>query len=72
MWDARIGLEALTLQGHSGPVWSVAFSPDGQRLVSGGGSFSPDGQRLVKRLVRGGAAFGPDGNRIASGGRTAS
>jgi WD40 repeat protein len=25
----------LTLQGHTGDVWNVAFSPDGQRLASG-------------------------------------
>ena len=26
---------ALTLEGHSGPVYSVSFSPDGKRIVSG-------------------------------------
>jgi WD40 repeat protein len=25
----------LTLEGHSGPVLSVSFSPDGKRIVSG-------------------------------------
>ena len=29
------GKELKTLTGHSGPVNSVAFSPDGQRIVSG-------------------------------------
>ena len=24
-----------TLKGHTGAVWSVAFSPDGKRIVSG-------------------------------------
>ena len=28
-------LETLTLKGHSGPVTSVSFSPDGKRIVSG-------------------------------------
>jgi len=29
------GREPLTLKGHSGVVWSVSFSPDGKRIVSG-------------------------------------
>ena len=33
----------LTLKGHTGPVNSVAFSPDGQRIVSGGGTCIPGG-----------------------------
>ncbi len=28
------GEEPLTLKGHTGPVMSVAFSPDGKRLAS--------------------------------------
>ena len=31
-----IGQETLTLKGHTGVVRSVAFSPDGKRIVSGG------------------------------------
>ena len=34
VWDAATGQEALTLTGHTEPVWSVAFSPDGRRLAS--------------------------------------
>jgi eukaryotic-like serine/threonine-protein kinase len=34
LWDTQTGRETLTLTGHAGRVRSVAFSPDGRRLVS--------------------------------------
>ncbi len=34
VWDATSGQEMLTLEGHTGPVESVAFSADGKRLAS--------------------------------------
>ena len=34
LWDAATGQETLTLKGHTGQVWSVAFSPDGTRIAS--------------------------------------
>jgi hypothetical protein len=34
VWDARTGQELLSLKGHTAPVLSVCFSPDGNRLVS--------------------------------------
>jgi WD40 repeat protein len=34
VWDTQTGRETLTLTGHTARVESVAFSPDGQRLVS--------------------------------------
>ena len=36
VWDASSGQETLTLKGHTNDfVLNVAFSPDGQRVVSG-------------------------------------
>ena len=35
VWDADKGTEIVTLKGHTGRVTSVAFSPDGKRIVSG-------------------------------------
>jgi hypothetical protein len=36
IWDAETGKETLTLRGHALDVHKVAFSPDGQLLVSAG------------------------------------
>jgi WD40 repeat protein len=35
--NTEIGQVLLTLEGHSGWVRSVSFSPDGRRIVSGSG-----------------------------------
>jgi len=35
VWDAATGAERHVLQGHSGPVYAIAFSPDGRLIVSG-------------------------------------
>lgn len=37
LWDLATDERTGTLEGHKGPVWSVAFSPDGATLVSGAG-----------------------------------
>jgi WD40 repeat protein len=34
VWEVTSGREALTLSGHTAPVFSVAFSADGKRLAS--------------------------------------
>lgn len=34
IWDMTTAKELLTLDGHSFPVWSMAFSPDGTRVTS--------------------------------------
>jgi hypothetical protein len=38
VWDAVTGVEQAVLNGHTEAVWSVGWSPDGSRIVSG----SPD------------------------------
>ncbi|MBI4613888.1 MAG: hypothetical protein HY720_09790, partial [Planctomycetes bacterium] len=35
VWDAEMGEESRTLQGHTGFVRAVAVSPDGKWIVSG-------------------------------------
>jgi WD40 repeat protein len=37
LWDVARERELKKLRGHTGIVFSVAFSPDGTRLVSGSG-----------------------------------
>ena len=36
VWDAETGKEIIPpLEGHSDNIYSVAFSPDGKKIVSG-------------------------------------
>jgi WD40 repeat protein len=76
IWDCATGKELFVLKGHAGGVWSVAFSPDGQRLASG--SFDQtvkiwDGATGKELFALKGhalgvysVAFSPDGQRLAS------
>ena len=68
--------DELTLVGHADAVWSVAFSPDGQRLASGSLDRtvkiwdSATGKELFTLKGHAGwvtsVAFSPDGQRLAS------
>jgi WD40 repeat protein len=83
VWDAATGKELLSLKGHTGYVRSVAYSPDGKRIVSGSGGFfrqlgevkvwdAATGQLLLSLKDRSdgvnSVAYSPDGKRVASGG----
>jgi len=35
LWDGSTGEHLSTLKGHSGPIWSVAFSPDSRQVATG-------------------------------------
>jgi hypothetical protein len=66
-----------TLHGHTGYVFGVAFSPDGERIVSGGEDNAlklwdaQTGQEVMTLKGHTGyvasVAFSPDGKRIVSG-----
>jgi WD40 repeat protein len=70
------GYPVRVLEGHTDVVWSVAFSPNGKRLVSASDDLTvrvwdvATGKEL--HALRGhtispyGAVFSPDGKRIAS------
>jgi len=83
LWDASSGRELKTLNGHSGGVWSVSFSPDGTHLVSGGAATTPYQPGEIKlwnvstgaelKVFKGhtlevySVSFSSDGTRLASG-----
>jgi WD40 repeat protein len=35
MWDAATGRALVPLRGHAGSIESIAFSPDGSRMLGG-------------------------------------
>ena len=78
----RTGTLTRTLTGHTGLVRSVAFSPDGNTIVSGSGSLIIDDTtvrlwdarkgELIRTLTGhthwvNSVSFSPDGNTLASG-----
>ena len=76
IWDSATGKELFALNGHADTVWSVAFSPDGQRLASASWDQtvkiwdSATGKELLALKGHAGpvrsVAFSPDGQRLAS------
>jgi len=77
VWDSSTGKVQNVLEGHTNGVWSVAFSPDGSRIVSGSFDNSvrvwDSSTGKVQNMLEDrtipvlSVAFSSDGSRIASG-----
>ena len=76
VWDAETGKELLTLSTRDGFVQSIAWSPDGKRLATGGLGDTKKvwdaetGKELLTLRSPGivySMAWSPDGNRLAAG-----
>jgi RNA polymerase sigma factor (sigma-70 family) len=75
LWDPATGRELRQFAGHDGPVYSVAFSPDGCTLASGGDQTVrlwdvATGKEFRRYVGHTGlvlpVAFSPDGRTLAS------
>jgi eukaryotic-like serine/threonine-protein kinase len=76
-WQRQMHLELSTLRGHTGPVLAVAYSPEGQRIVTGSADHTAkvwdaaSGKELLPLQAHSepvkSVAFSPDGRRILTG-----
>jgi WD40 repeat protein len=76
LWDLKSGGRIATLEGHEAAVVSVAFSPDGTRIVTASDDktarlWDPTegrqiGAPMVHEALINSAAFSPDGKRIVT------
>ena len=74
LWDAATGALLRTFDGHSGPIYSVAFSPDGAHVLSFSNKLqlwdTSTGQ-LIRTFEASNkvlaVAFSPDGARLLTG-----
>ena len=78
IWNAETGKAIRTLSGHTDAVYSVAFSPDSKRIVSGSSDktlrlWDAETGTAIGKPLKGhtgevwSVAFSPDGKRIVSG-----
>jgi WD40 repeat protein len=78
IWDSATGRQLCKLQGHTGNVNRLAFSPDGQRLATASEDHTvkvwqaDTGRELITLAGHAdgvaGVAFSPDGGRLVSAG----
>ena len=77
VWDVATAREILRLSGHTDGLWSVAFSPDGTKIVTSSRDKTAriwDAQTGRELIQLSGhtewvtsAAFSPDGRRLVTG-----
>jgi WD40 repeat protein len=77
LWDAASRMDKRSLEGHRDNAYTIAFSPDGSRLISAAQPAVQvwdvaSGEKPLElkhgRSLNSSAAFSPDGSRIITGG----